>query len=206
MRPAAEILLAEAAVLPDILAAAPAESFDLPTVCTDWSVRDVLAHCSAALTRTALGNLHGFTPEDNQRDVDARRTWPLADVLAELFKGYEHAAAAIDAAGGSLDGVGLGEWMHGGDVREALGRNDAYISAGVELAVPLLLERSRATRYPSVSVTLEGTEARFGPDGVPVGDLTTDVETFVRLCGGRRPAAARYQLSGVEIDALVLFT
>ena len=51
------------------------------------------------------------------------------------------AATAIDAAGGLLDGVGIGEWMHGGDVREALGAPQAYSSEGSELALELLIER-----------------------------------------------------------------
>ncbi len=205
MRPAARLLLIEADALGEVLAAAPAAAFDLPTVCDGWSVRDVLAHCGAALTRTASGDLHGFTPEDNQRDVDARRDLPLADVLAELHAGYVDAAAAIDAAGGRLDAIGVGEWMHGGDVREPLGAPDPYSSAGAELAVDLLAERSVATASCTLTVDLGARRLRFGPDREPSGALATDVETFVRLCGGRRPDPARYRLSGADPADLVLF-
>jgi hypothetical protein len=37
-------------------------------------------------------------------------------------------------------------------------------------------------------------------------DLPTDAETFVRLCGGRRPDPARYELAGADPGQLVLFT
>jgi hypothetical protein len=56
-------------------------------VCTGWTVRDVLAHCGCAQTRAAEGRLHRFTPELNEIDVDERRPWPLAQVLAELEQG-----------------------------------------------------------------------------------------------------------------------
>jgi len=207
MRPAAEILVRESTALRLVLDEADPRSFDLPTVCTGWSVRDVLAHCGAALTRTASGNLHRFTPEDNQRDVDARKSWPVEDVIEELYEGYEAAAAAIDAAAdGRLDGIGIGEWMHGGDVREALGAADAYASPGASLAVDVLIERSRRLERPAVAVTVDGEAQSFGVDGEPVGRLTTDIETFIRLCGGRRPDETRYDLAGVADTDLLLFS
>ncbi len=188
-----------------MLAAATPEQFALPTVCTDWSVRDVLAHCSAVLTHLAAGRVPGFSPADNQVDVDVRASWEMAAVLDELWNGYEGGAAAIDAAGGALDGVGIGEWMHGGDVRDAMGVAAAYASAGVDLAVPLLLERSRRQGKPAIDVIIDGVPYRFG-SGDPIGRLTTDVATFVRLTGGRRPDPERYRLSGVDAAELVLFS
>ncbi len=195
MRPAARILLLEAEALRPILEAAPPDAFDRPTVCDGWSVRDVLAHCGAALTRTATGDLHRFKPEDNQADVDARKTWALADVIAELLAGYHDAAAAIDAAGGSLDAIGLGEWVHGGDVREALDVPGAYASSGLELALGSLAERSDR----------DGRRLRFGPAGEPAGGLRADAETFVRLTAGRRPDPERYDLTGADPADLALF-
>lgn len=207
MRSAAELLLVEASALRPILEATALEAFDRPTICTGWSVRDVLAHCGAALSRTAAGTTHGFTPEDNEADVAERRPWPLEAVLAELWRGYEEAAVAIDRAGGELDGVGLGEWVHGGDVREALGYEDAYGSAGSDLAVLLLLERSRALGRTSLEVRIDGRAEHFGSDGPAAGTLVTDTATFVRLTGGRAPDPQRYQLaSTVASSELILFT
>jgi len=117
----ARLLLTERDALLPILGRTPAGVFDRPTICTGWSVRDVLAHCGAALLRLAEGRLHGFTPELNELDVAERRSWPLHTVVDELRRGYGAAAPALTAAEGKLDGVALGEWVHGGDVRAALG-------------------------------------------------------------------------------------
>jgi uncharacterized protein (TIGR03083 family) len=187
-------------------------------VCTGWSVRDVLAHCGAALSGVVSGELHGFSPEENDVDVRARRTWPLQRVLDELFNAYEASATEIDRAGGPLDGVALGEWMHGGDVREAVNAPRPYTSEGADLAFDLLLERS-AGRYlpqgdssrrivadkPILDIRVDGRPAHFGGTGEPVGSLVTDLETFVRLCGGRRPDPRRYRLAGAQASELALF-
>ncbi len=205
MRPAARILLAEADALPAVLEGRAGSDYARPTVCTGWSVRDVLAHCGAALTAAASGTTHTFTPEDNERDVETRRTWPIDDVLAELYEGYAAAAAAIDEAGGVLDGIGLGEWIHGGDVRDALDAPDPYTSAGVDLAVPLLVERSAARQARRIDVRIGSEIYGFGV-GDAAGSVHTDVETFVRLCSGRRPDPSRYRLDGIDAADLVLFT
>jgi hypothetical protein len=149
--------------------------------------------------------LHSFSPADNQRDVELRRRWEINSVLDELFLGYEQAATAIDESGGALDGVGLGEWMHGGDVREAVDALCPYTSEGVEIAFELLLERSGGDR-PRIDVTIGQHLRRFGGRGQSVGTLTTDLETFVRLCGGRRPDPARYVLAGAVEQDLILFS
>jgi len=203
MRPAAQLLLVEASAIRPVLERLDPSQFDLPTVCTGWSVRDVLGHCSAALTMTANGDLHDFTAEENEADVAERRTWRIEDVLDELFRGYEGAASAIEAARGSLDGIGLGEWIHGGDVREAVGAPHPYTSEGADLAFDVMLRRS--VRRQPIDVFVDDRLGRFGGDGEPAGVLRTDLETFMRLCSGRRPDPDRFELTGVEPSALILF-
>jgi uncharacterized protein (TIGR03083 family) len=194
----ARLLLTERAALLPILRRTPADDFLRPTVCTGWTVRDVLAHCGAALTRLAQGRLHQFTPEQNELDVAERRSWPLATVLAELEQGYGAAAPALTAAAGKLDGVALGEWVHGGDVREALGEPGAYESDGVEDALVLLVERSRRQAVPATLVRLPDRELRLGAgeDATRVAELVTDMATLIRLCSGRHPEPARFRLDG----------
>lgn len=206
MRAAAKLLLVEAEAIRPILDSAPVDDFDRPTVCAGWSVRDVLAHCGAALTRVAIGDVHGFTPQDNEADVELRRSWTLDEVLAELYDGYNTSARAIDEAGGRLDGVGLGEWVHGGDVREGLGVGSPYTSEGIEMALELMLERSRFLERPPVAVTIDKQAVQFGPGAGSLAALTTDLETFMRLCGGRRPDPARYVMHDCEPTDFVLFT
>jgi uncharacterized protein (TIGR03083 family) len=204
MRNAAELLLIERDAIRPVLESTDADGFDLDTVCVGWSVRDVIAHCAAALTMVSKGEPHGFSPAENQADVVERRSWPLRAVLGELYAGYESAAGAIDVAGGALDGIGLGEWIHGGDVREPLGADDPYASAGSDLAVGLLVERSVLRRATRVAVDIDGVTYLFGV-GSLAGTLRTDVETFVRLTSGRRPDPARYELADVGAGDLILF-
>ena len=99
--------------------------------------------------------------------MDERRPWPLGRLLDELLAGYTAAAPVVDAAGGRLDGVALGEWVHGGDVREPLGETDAYVSAGSELALELLIARSR--RLPLVAVHLPEQAFTIGSIDQPGG-------------------------------------
>jgi uncharacterized protein (TIGR03083 family) len=196
----ARLLLTERDALLPILRRTPAEAFDRPTVCAGWSVRDVLAHCGSALMRLAEGRLHEFTPELNELDVAERRPWPLDAVVAELARGYGAAAPALAAARGKLDGVVLGEWVHGGDVRDALGEPAAYESAGVQEALVLLVERSRRRAVPATRVRLPDRELRLGAaeDTARVAELVTDVATLVRLCAGRNPDPARFRLDGAD--------
>ena len=207
MRDAGRLLLLEAEALPAILGRARPEDFDRPTTCPDWSVRDVLAHCGAALSGLVQGTSGSFSPEANQREVDDRAVWPLDRVLDELFGSYAAAAEIIDGLGGQGDGIGLGEWIHGGDVRDPLGEPDAYASVGIELAVPLISARSAGRGTPAVEVTVGGERVAFGA-GDPVATLTVDdVATFVRLVAGRAPDPARFRLDGaVTPTDLLLFS
>ncbi|MGH3343342.1 MAG: maleylpyruvate isomerase family mycothiol-dependent enzyme [Carbonactinosporaceae bacterium] len=207
-RPARLLLTERAALLP-ILERTPPESFDRPTILPGWSVRDVMAHCGAALSMAARGTAHAFTAELNEADVAERRAWPLTAVIDELGHGYEAAAAAVTAAGGPLDGLALGEWMHGGDIRDALDGPLAYESEGVEDALVLLIERSRQPqrRVPATRVRCGDRELALGADGEagPRARLSTDPATLVRLCGGRHPDPRRFTLQGAHARDYVLF-
>jgi len=94
--------------------------------------------------------------------------------------------------------------VHGGDIRDPLGAPDAYTSDGVDLALGLIAERARDRGIVSTVVDLGDQRVGLGM-GPPVGRLACDVETFIRLVAGRRPDPARYSLSGIEADDLLLF-
>jgi uncharacterized protein (TIGR03083 family) len=200
---AARLLLIERATLVPLLAGLPDDAYERPTVLPGWTVRDVVSHCAAALTMTATGTEHGWTAEDNAHDIEVRRPWPIATLLAELADGYEAVADQVPTAHGRLDGVALGEWLHGGDLRDALDRPDAYASAGVDDALVLFAERGRST-VPPTHVWLPDREFAVGEEP-PVAELVTDVPTFVRLCGGREPDPARFRLTGAEPARYVMF-
>ncbi|MGC1286912.1 MAG: maleylpyruvate isomerase family mycothiol-dependent enzyme [Streptosporangiaceae bacterium] len=194
------------ALLP-ILRQTPEEAFGNPTACPGWSVRDVLAHCAAALTRVATGTLHSFTPELNEIDVAQRRDWPLPRLLSELERGYLEAGPVIGEAGGRLDPIALGEWIHGGDVRGALDEPLAYESDGFEDACALLAEWTRRLKVPLTEVDLPGTALRLGVPvpGRPEATLVTDRATLMRLFAGRPAEPAEYQLTGAVPEDLVVF-
>ncbi len=201
------MLRAEHDALLPILHRTPEQAFDGPTVCPGWSVRDVLAHCAAALSRTTTGDLHAFTPELNEIDVAERRGWPLADVVSELAAGYLEAGKVIAEAGGKLDVLALGEWLHGGDVRDALGEPGAYASDGFEDACVLLADRTRRRQTPLLKVYLPGSELTLGagqPDRA-LATLHTSRSTLMRLFAGRQADASDYQLAGASKAELVVF-
>lgn len=214
---AGRLLRTEAAALLPLLRRMDPALADSATCLPGWSVRDVMAHCAAALNDAAAGTMHGFSPAENQADVDARRPLPFADVLAELERGYEAAAVRMDSGAGALDGLALGEWVHGGDVREVLGRSDAYASAGIELALSLLVDRMRARGVPSVDVTLVDGEqvagsgwGRFAAGaeaaGGPAATLRCATATLVRLAAGRPADPADFELHGATPPDLVVFS
>jgi uncharacterized protein (TIGR03083 family) len=203
----ARLLRAEHDALLPILRRTPEANFAKPTACPGWSVRDVLAHCSSALTRTTTGDLHAFTPEENEKDVAARRSWPLPDVLSELAAGYLGAGVPIASAGGRLDGIALGEWIHGGDVRDALGEPFAYESEGYDDACELLAERTYRRGIPLVEVSIGDRRLVLGaalPDRPPA-TLHTDRPTLMRLVSGRPALPANYELEGASPDELLVF-
>ena len=171
-------------------------------------MRGVISHCAAALSMTATRTWHGFSPEENQVDVDERRDWPLTTLLDELEAGYQSAAPIIAAADGKLDGLALGEWVHGGDVREALDRLDAYASPGADDALLLLVERfSRRDSVPRTSVKLaDGRELVLGPgDGPATASMGADLATLFRLSAGRRVDDQRLNLTGADRSAYNVF-
>ena len=212
-RPAgARLLLIERDAILPILRELPDDDFDRPTALPGWSVRDVLAHCAAALTMTARGTAHGYTPAENQQDVDERRQWPIGRLLDELTSGYDGAAERIAAASGRLDLLALGEWTHGGDVREALGRPDAYASEGIEDALALFERLSRLARFeiPPTEVRLPDRVLHLGPPQSSEGSssnatLVAEVTTVIRMLAGRFRAADRYYLYGAEPAQYAMF-
>ncbi|MCQ4041490.1 maleylpyruvate isomerase family mycothiol-dependent enzyme [Streptantibioticus rubrisoli] len=202
---AERLLLAERTSLLVPLRALPEGELDRPTVCTGWSVRDVIAHCGAALMGLTAGPAYRATHEQNRLDVEERRGWPVRDVLDEFERGLTEAAPAIRAAGGAKDLAALGTWVHGGDVRAALGWEGAYRSEGADDAVELLARCERVVRTPQVHATLPDRTLVLGS---PVADrpparLTADVAALVRLYTGRPVAADSYRLIGARPAELV---
>ncbi|MFG1672219.1 maleylpyruvate isomerase family mycothiol-dependent enzyme [Streptomyces sp. Y7] len=206
------LLVVERDALVPLLRGRSAADFALPTVaCPGWSVRDVLAHCSAALMRVVENRFEEgvFSPESNDRDIAERAEWSDARVVDELERGMTEAGPVIARAGGALDGIALGEWVHAGDVREVRGAPGAYAGAGMADAVRLLAWLTRDRRHVPLHADLDDVDepVRLGDAaaGRPPARYIGDAATLLRLYAGRPVEGAGYELVGVEPKELNIF-
>jgi uncharacterized protein (TIGR03083 family) len=186
----------------------PQDWFERQTACPGWSVRDVLAHCAAALTRIAEDRIHDFSPERNQEDVDDRKNHSTTEIIDELEHGYSAAGPVIAAAGGTLDVIALGEWVHAGDVRAAFGITPAYAADGTDDALTLLSACSRDRNTPLLTASLPDRDLQMGtwlPGQQARARLTTDADTLIRLYTGRPLAEGHYSLAGASHADLVIY-
>ncbi|WP_260613967.1 maleylpyruvate isomerase family mycothiol-dependent enzyme [Streptomyces sp. WAC07061] len=198
------------ALLP-LLRRTPEAAFGLRTACPGWTVRDVLAHCGAALVRIVEGRLEEgvFLPAANAADVAERADWPLARIVDELERGLGEAGPVIAGGDGTLDAVALGEWIHAGDVRAAFGEPGAYAGDSLPLALPLLRMVSRKRDTPRL---VADTGGPGGPlvlgnevPGRPPARFRGDAATLIRLYSGRPLVATRYELAGAAEAELLVY-
>ncbi|MEJ1200738.1 MULTISPECIES: maleylpyruvate isomerase family mycothiol-dependent enzyme [unclassified Streptomyces] len=187
--------------------------FALPVAaCPGWTVRDVLAHCSSALIRVVERRYEDgvFSPASNDRDIAERADWTNARILDELERGMTEAGPLIGRAGGVLDAIALGEWVHAGDVRVALGEPGAYGGPGLPDALALLGTLTRDRGHVPLHADLDDVDEPLKLGEVsgerPPGRFIGDAATLVRLYAGRPvDDAAGYELAGVEAAELNLF-
>ncbi|MEU6552997.1 maleylpyruvate isomerase family mycothiol-dependent enzyme [Streptomyces sp. NPDC046915] len=206
------LLAVERDALVPLLRARSEADFALATAaCPGWTVRDVLAHCSAALTRVVERRFEKgvFSPASNDRDIAERAAWTNARVVDELERGMTEAGPVIAKAGGVLDMVALGEWVHAGDVRETFGEPGAYSGAGLPHALTLLTWITREKGRLPLHADLDDVDEplRLGAES---GTRTParfigDAATLVRLYSGRPLTAAPYELAGAEVGELNIF-
>jgi uncharacterized protein (TIGR03083 family) len=179
--------------------------------CPGWTVRDVLAHSSAVLTRVVENRLEPgvFSPESNDRDIAERADWTNARVVDELERGLTEAGAVIAEAGGQLDGVALGEWVHAGDVRDVLGVPGAYAGAGLPYALDLLARITRERGHLALHADLDDVDEPVLLGEVsgeqPPARYLGDAATLVRLYAGRPVDGGGYELAGAETAELNIF-
>lgn len=206
------LLTTERDALIPLLRSRPDADFALPTAaCPGWTVRDVLAHCSSALMRVVESRYEkgAFSPEANDRDIAERAEWSNAEVVDELERGMTEAGPVIAAAGGTRDMVALGEWVHAGDVREALGEPGAYAGPGLPDALVLLARVTREKGHLPLHADLDDVD-----DPLRLGDVSGDrtparyigdAATLVRLYAGRPVEGRAFELAGAEVRELNIF-
>ncbi|MFJ8166596.1 maleylpyruvate isomerase family mycothiol-dependent enzyme [Streptomyces sp. NPDC096136] len=205
------LLRTERDALIPLLRRTPEASYGLRTACPGWTVREVLAHCAAALVRIVEDRLEEgvFLPAANAADVAERAHWPLGRIVDELERGFGEAGPVIAAGDGRLDTVALGEWIHAGDVREALGEPGAYAGDSQPLALPLLRTASRKRETPRLIADLGGRtgalELGNEVDGRPPARFSGDAATLIRIYSGRPLVATRYELAGATEAELLVY-
>ncbi len=202
------LLLTERDSLIPLLRTIQTSWFMRPTCCPGWTIRDMLAHCAAALTRIAEDRLHDFCPACNHQDVHERHDWPIDRIIDELETGYVKAGPTIAASDGRLNVIALGEWVHAGDIRDSLGIAPAYAAAGTDDALALLGACSRLRNTPLLTAHLPDRDLKLGtwlPHQRTRANLTTDTETLVRLYTGRVVGARPYTLYGAAPEDLVIY-
>ncbi|NEB03779.1 maleylpyruvate isomerase family mycothiol-dependent enzyme [Streptomyces sp. SID13726] len=206
------LLATERDALIPLLRARPDADFALPTTaCPGWTVRDVLAHCSSALLRAVEGRFEKgvFSPESNDRDIAERADWTNQRIVDELERGMTDAGPVIAGAGGRLDLLALGEWVHAGDVREVFGEADAYGGPGLPDALTLLVRTTRERGHLPLHADLDDLDEPLRL-GDTAGDRTParyigDAATLVRLYSGRPVEGRSYELAGAEAKELNIF-
>ncbi|MFJ6570071.1 maleylpyruvate isomerase family mycothiol-dependent enzyme [Streptomyces sp. NPDC091292] len=205
------LLAAERDALIPLLRSRPDADFALRTACPGWTVRDVLAHCGSALLRVVENRFERgvYSPESNDRDIAERADWPVSRIVDELEHGMTEAGPLIAKAGGVLDMIAVGEWVHAGDVREAFGEPGAYGGDRLAYALPLLARISREKDHVPLHADLDDRDEplRFGgaPGDRPPARYLGDAATLIRLYSGRPLVGTRYELAGAGEKELNLF-
>lgn len=206
------LLRTERDLLMPLLRACDEDRFELRTACPGWTVRQLLAHCGAALVRIVEGRLEEgvFLPESNAADVAEREDWPLGRVLDELERGLTEAGGVIAGhEDGLLDAVALGEWVHAGDVRAAFGEPGAYGGDSTAHALPLLEAVSRRRKTPRLHAFVSCARAPLVLGDVvedrPVARFWGEVPALIRVYTGRPLTGTRYELDGATEQELCIY-
>ena len=128
--------------------------------CSEWRVRDVIAHLSGLATDIASGNLDGAASDAwTAAQVDARRDLSVDELLAESDDVGPKLASFLDDFPGRYGAqVAADITVHEHDVRGALQRPGARDSVGIAHCVEFLLATlvtpgARALGLPALHIT-----------------------------------------------------
>lgn len=209
----------------DLGATLTPEQWQEPTPCPGWSAGDIVAHTADIESMVggqprpdhtpdfaALPHVAGPFSEFTEVGVDVRRSWPAADVVADLRAQIAHRRAQLDAVppGGEVPGL-MGDpvplerllrtrtfdaWVHQQDIRAAIGADggwsdDDAVVAFQQMATALPYVWGKTVKAPpgsSVRVTVTGPDltadlgAIVGEDGRGVAAGPADGATVHLTC------------------------
>jgi uncharacterized protein (TIGR03083 family) len=168
-------------------------SLPVPT-CPGWTVKDVVAHCSANLG-TFIDNdpkeMRSPTRADEQ--VEARREQSLDDAFAEWDANMNRAGELFDTTLGAVAASDV--LAHEQDIRTAIDqpgrRGEEGVVPAVEMALAFVEQKIAAAELPAFRVITEDLDKTLG-EGEPAATLRTSTyELFRSLHGRRSPAQVR---------------
>jgi hypothetical protein len=182
-----------------------------------WSVKDNFAHMAGVADDLLNGRLEGVTSDPwTAAQVDARRDRSLAEVLDEMEALGPAMDALVDALGEAVDPrLFMDQWTHEQDVRGALGVPGGTDAEVVAWSAPSALKAWSAGigRSGLAAITLRCGDVEVVTGEDPVGSLTVDAFTALRVLTGRRSRAQLAELhwEGVAdpetyFEHLVVFT
>jgi len=193
----------ERLALAEDLSGVPDAAWDTPTLCTEWRVRDVVAHLvSGATMRTgeALGGLlkHGFNfNRFMARDAIARGAAEPAALLAEL-----EAAASSRRTPPMTKPVDvlLDTVCHAQDIRRPLGLRHSYPEESLEAVADRLKGYGFpfGTKKRIAGLRLVATDAPWATGEGP--EASGSLEALVMVMAGRRAVLA--DVTGPASDTL----
>ena len=187
-----DMITAERTELAKMLAGLPAPSWDEPTLCAGWRVREVVAHITMPFrysrSRFVLelaksrGKFNEMADRCARRDAAAMSPGELAEALRS------NANHSWKPPGGGYEGALTHDVIHGLDITEALGLGQRGPEDRLGVVLPNLVTPKALGFF---GVDLSGVELRaadtgwtFG-SGRPVTGTAQDLALF--LCGRKLP-------------------
>jgi uncharacterized protein (TIGR03083 family) len=188
-----EAIAAERRDLADLFGGLPGETWDVPTLCAGWRVREVVAHMTMPFRLSLAGFAGGMIRArgnfDRMADRTARRDAAAMSPAELVTMMRDNAAHPWKPPGGGYSGPLTHDVVHGLDVTVALGLDRRVPE---ERLRPVLdgLRASRARRYFGVDLT--GVELRADDLDWSLGSGTVlsgrAQDLLLVVCGRRLPA------------------
>ena len=183
------------------LAGLDAARWQTPSMCAEWTVRDVLAHMTATAAMTPLtffskllGSAFNFGAMSN-KGVQGE----LGGSPAETLANFRAHAASTTSPPGPVDSW-VGETVvHAEDIRRPLGIAHAYSPAAVLLVADFYKGSNLliGAKNRIAGVTLRATDADWSNGSGP--EVTGPLLSLVLAMTGRKPALDDLEGPGLEV-------
>jgi uncharacterized protein (TIGR03083 family) len=171
-------LLDEYRLFAELIGALDASQWSRRTRCTGWQVRDVAGHVVGQAVDTVSGAIGSRTPDEQAAALRGESPTTLASRLHAAADSMTQLMTAIDDAAWSapspVSGLTLGQgihalrhdaYLHGGDVRAALGLPFAAgpgLRASLDFVLGALLRDDAAAAEPAIARVLAVPADHFG--------------------------------------------